>query len=98
MSLTSSDISRIANLARLELNPTESERMLSQLNDFFDVVQQMRAVDTAGIVPLAHPFETIGDIALRLRDDLVSEHEPAHRQPAQRTSGRGRPVPGTQGH
>ena len=73
MSLTASDISRIANLARLELNSTESERMLSQLNDFFDVVQQMRAVDTAGVVPLAHPFETIGDIALRLRDDLVSE-------------------------
>ncbi len=75
MSLTSSDISRIANLARLELEPSESERMLSQLNDFFDVVQQMRAVDTTGIVPLAHPFETIGDIALRLRDDVVSESD-----------------------
>lgn len=73
MSLTSSDISRIANLARLELDPSESERMLSQLNGFFDVVQKMRAVDTTGIVPLAHPFETIGDIALRLREDVVSE-------------------------
>ena len=73
MSLTSSDISRIANLARLELQSSESERMLSQLNDFFDIVQKMRAVDTAGIVPLAHPFETIGDIALRMREDSVSE-------------------------
>jgi aspartyl-tRNA(Asn)/glutamyl-tRNA(Gln) amidotransferase subunit C len=73
MSLTSSDISRIANLARLELQPSESERMLSQLNDFFDVVQQMRAVDTTGVVPLAHPFETIGDIALRLRADVATE-------------------------
>jgi len=73
MSLTSSDISRIAILARLELQPSESERMLSQLNDFFDVVQQMRAVDTTGIVPLAHPFETIGHIALRLREDVVTE-------------------------
>ena len=73
MSLTSSDISRIANLARLELQPSESERMLSQLNDFFDIVQQMRAVDTTGIVPLAHPFETIGDIELRLREDVATE-------------------------
>ena len=47
--------------------------MLSQLNDFFDVVQQMRAVDTTGVVPLEHPFASIGDIALRLRDDTVSE-------------------------
>lgn len=74
MSLTSSDISRIANLARLELEPQASERMLSQLNEFFDVVQQIRAVDTAGVVPLEHPFATIGDIALRLRDDKVSEN------------------------
>lgn len=73
MSLTSSDITRIANLARLELGKAESERMLSQLNSFFDIVQAMRAVDTTGVKPLAHPFETIGDIALRLREDVASE-------------------------
>jgi aspartyl-tRNA(Asn)/glutamyl-tRNA(Gln) amidotransferase subunit C len=73
MSLTSSDISRIANLARLELEPQASARMLNQLNAFFDVVQQIRAVDTTGVVPLEHPFATIGDIALRLREDMVRE-------------------------
>lgn len=73
MSLTSSDISRIANLARLQLEESESERMLHQLNDFFDVVQKMRAVDTTGVEPMEHPFATIGDIALRLREDVVSE-------------------------
>ena len=75
MLLTPSDISNIADLARLELAPAESERMLTQLNDFFDVVQQMRAVDTRGIEPLPHPFATIGDIALRLREDVVSEFD-----------------------
>ena len=44
MSLNSQDISRIANLARLELRADESERMLTQLNGFFDIVEQMRAV------------------------------------------------------
>lgn len=73
MALTPQDISRIANLARLELSAAESERMLTQLNGFFDVVEQMRAVDTTGIEPLSHPVAAIQDVALRLRDDAVSE-------------------------
>lgn len=73
MSLTSADIARIANLARLELKPLESERMLTQINEFFELVEQMRAVDTAGIEPLAHPLATVQEVALRLRPDQVSE-------------------------
>ena len=73
MSLTAADIARIANLARLELKPNESERMLTQINGFFDIVEKMRAVDTTGIEPLAHPVATIQDLALRLREDRVSE-------------------------
>ena len=84
MPLSSTDISRIANLARLELSPPESERMLTQLNNFFDIVQKMRAVDTSGIEPLAHPYATVRDIALRLRDDVVSE--PNQREANQRSA------------
>jgi aspartyl-tRNA(Asn)/glutamyl-tRNA(Gln) amidotransferase subunit C len=73
MSLSSADISRIANLARLELAPAESELMLSQINGFFEIVEQMRAVDTTGIEPLAHPVATVMDVALRLREDIASE-------------------------
>jgi len=73
MPLSSSDISRIAALARLELGAIESERMLSQLNGFFDIVEKMRAVNTTGVEPLAHPVASIRDIALRLREDVVSE-------------------------
>ena len=51
----------------------QAERMRSQLNDFFGIVEKMRAVDTTGIEPLAHPVATIQDIALRLREDRVSE-------------------------
>jgi aspartyl-tRNA(Asn)/glutamyl-tRNA(Gln) amidotransferase subunit C len=75
MSLTSFDITRIANLARLELAPDESERMLTKLNDFFGLVEAMRAVDTTGIEPLAHPVATIQEISLRLRDDVASESD-----------------------
>ncbi|MDT7513998.1 Asp-tRNA(Asn)/Glu-tRNA(Gln) amidotransferase subunit GatC [Rhodoferax mekongensis] len=84
MSLTSSDIARIANLARLELQPDESERMLTQLNGFFGIVEAMRAVDTTGVQPLAHPVAAIQDITLRLRDDAVSE--PDNREANQRSA------------
>ena len=84
MSLTSADIARIANLARLELKPLESERMLTQINGFFDLVEKMRAVDTSGLQPLAHPVVTLEDIALRLREDRVSE--PNQRDANQRSA------------
>jgi aspartyl-tRNA(Asn)/glutamyl-tRNA(Gln) amidotransferase subunit C len=73
MALIPQDIGRIAHLARLELAPQESERMLTQLNGFFDIVERMRAVDTRGLEPLAHPVAAIQDIALRLREDVASE-------------------------
>ena len=73
MSLHALEIQRIANLARLELTPDQSERMLTQINSFFEIVEQMRAVDTTGIEPLAHPVAVMQDIALRLREDIASE-------------------------
>lgn len=84
MALTAPDIDRIANLARLELSAPESAKMLGQLNGFFAIVEQMRAVDTTGIAPLSHPVGAIADIALRLRPDIVSEtnQREAHQQSA----------------
>ena len=75
MSLTPHDISRIANLARLELQPEEQARMLSKINDFFGIVEQIRAVDTTGVVPMAHPVDAMpgAQIELRLRPDVASE-------------------------
>jgi aspartyl-tRNA(Asn)/glutamyl-tRNA(Gln) amidotransferase subunit C len=84
MPLNLQDIARIANLARLELQPDESQRMLGQINGFFDIVEQMRAVDTTGIEPLAHPVAAIQEIALRLREDVVSE--PNQREANQRSA------------
>ena len=73
MSLTSQDITRIARLARLELDAAHSDRMLNQLNGFFDIVGQMNAVDTTGVEPLAHPTAVMERVALRLREDVASE-------------------------
>ena len=73
MALTLTDIARVANLARLELRPEETEHTLGQLNGFFALVEQMEAVNTEGVEPLAHPAAVLGSVALRLREDIVSE-------------------------
>ena len=85
MSLTSQDIHRLAQLSRLQFDEPAADRLLGQLNGFFDIVEQMRAVNTEGKLPMAHPVDamlnlspTIADadeqgLTLRLRDDVVSE-------------------------
>lgn len=73
MALTSQDIERVASLARLNLRLDETTHTLKQLNGFFALVAQMDAVDTEGIEPLAHPAALLGEVALRLRDDIASE-------------------------
>ncbi len=75
MALTPQDTSRIAHLARLELSAAEAPEMLRQLNDFFGIVEQMSAVDTAGVEPLYTPLSAIQQVQLRLRDDVVSERD-----------------------
>jgi aspartyl-tRNA(Asn)/glutamyl-tRNA(Gln) amidotransferase subunit C len=73
MALTAQDVSRIAHLARLELTAQEQAAMQTQLNEFFDIVEKMRAVDTSGVEPLYTPLSAVEDVALRLRDDIVTE-------------------------
>ncbi len=73
MALTPQDVSRIAQLARLELHDAERAAMLSQLNGFFGIVEQMSAVDTSGVEPLYTPLSAVQEVTLRLRDDVVSE-------------------------
>jgi aspartyl-tRNA(Asn)/glutamyl-tRNA(Gln) amidotransferase subunit C len=73
MALTPRDIARVAELARLELRPDETEHTLSQINSFFKLVEQMDAINTDGVEPLAHPAAVLGQVALRLRDDIASE-------------------------
>jgi len=73
MALTPQDVSRIAHLARLELKDAEAAALLPQLNGFFSIVEQMSAVDTSGVEPLYTPLSTVQEVALRLREDRVSE-------------------------
>ncbi len=42
-----------------------------QLNGIFGLIEQMRAVDTAGVEPMAHAI----DLTQRLREDAVTEED-----------------------
>ena len=84
MALTHQDVSRIAHLARLELNPADEPVMLAQLNGFFSIVEQMSAVDTSGVEPLYTPLSAVQHVQLRLREDVASE--PNQREANQRSA------------
>lgn len=69
MSLTREDVRKIAHLARIALDEPASERIAGDLNTVLALVEDLRAVDTDGVEPMAHPFDAV----LRLRADEVSE-------------------------
>jgi len=69
MSLNSQDVSRIARLARIELSATENDATRDQLNGILGFIEQLQAVNTDGIEPMAHAV----DVVQRLRPDAVTE-------------------------
>ncbi len=74
MSLALSDVKRLAHLAQLEITDDQADKTLNKLNDFFALVEQISAIDTTGVEPMSHPIAALQtDLALRLRDDEVTE-------------------------
>ena len=69
MSLNLEDVARIALLSRIELSPAECETTRDQLNGILGFVEQLQAVDTTGVEPMAHAV----DVVQRLRPDTVTE-------------------------
>jgi aspartyl-tRNA(Asn)/glutamyl-tRNA(Gln) amidotransferase subunit C len=69
MSLEKAEVERIARLARLKLNNEDIPEYTRQLSRILDFVNQMNSVDTADILPMAHPL----DLTARLRRDVVTE-------------------------
>jgi aspartyl-tRNA(Asn)/glutamyl-tRNA(Gln) amidotransferase subunit C len=75
MSLTLSDVKRIANLAQLDLDDAHAQVALNELNGIFALAEQMQAVDTTGVEPLSQPLAAVLALPLRLREDVVSEED-----------------------
>ncbi len=71
MALTESDVTRIARLARLHIKQTEVPALQTELNQVMGLIEQLQSIDTDGVEPLAHPLSAIGEVGLRLRDDVA---------------------------
>jgi aspartyl-tRNA(Asn)/glutamyl-tRNA(Gln) amidotransferase subunit C len=69
MSLTPDDLKRIATLARIEVAEPEAAGVAERLNRVLGMIDQLQAVDTAGIEPMSHALEVVQ----RLRFDEVTE-------------------------
>lgn len=70
MSLSVSDIKKIAHLARIEISEPEAEATLVKLSGIMTLIEQMQAVDTSGVIPMSHSQ----DVTQRLRDDVITQH------------------------
>jgi aspartyl-tRNA(Asn)/glutamyl-tRNA(Gln) amidotransferase subunit C len=63
------DIAHLCRLAQLALDEDETRVVQQDLERIIHMVDQMQAVDTTGVQPLAHPVEGIQ----RLRPDEITE-------------------------
>lgn len=69
MSLTASDVKKIAHLARLGIEEQQVDGYTHDLSNILDLMTQMGRMDTSDVVPMAHPLDQMQ----RLRDDVVTE-------------------------
>jgi aspartyl-tRNA(Asn)/glutamyl-tRNA(Gln) amidotransferase subunit C len=71
MTITAADVHRLAELARIEIDAAQADDVRAKLAAIFGLIDQLNAVDTAGVVPMAHAQ----DVKLPLRDDVVTERD-----------------------
>lgn len=70
MVLKAEEIHKVAHLARLNIDDAAMPAYQQSLTAILDLVNQMQAVDTQQVQPMAHPM----DATQRLRIDEVIEH------------------------
>ena len=75
MTLSVRDVTRIAQLARLELSEKQAEEVLAQLQGVFKLIEELQSIDTRGVEPMSHAQ----DVSLRLREDRVTEGDTRER-------------------
>ena len=73
MSLDLEQIRRIARLARIAVSDAEAAETAARLNGLLALIDEMQAVDTSGIEPMAHALDLELSIAQRLREDKAVE-------------------------
>jgi len=71
MTLSSTDIEKIARLANLDTASAHASQLNEEINSIMNFVEQLRSVDTADVTPLFHPLAR----HQRLRADEITEED-----------------------
>lgn len=69
MSLDADAVKKIAYLARLKIDEADVPGYVNNLSNIINLVEQMNAVNTDGVVPMSHPMDAVQF----LRADKVTE-------------------------
>ena len=69
MSISHSEVERVARLARLRIDPADLDDRARDLGRILELFDRLAAVDTRSVEPLSNPL----DATLRLRPDTVTE-------------------------
>ena len=69
MAFDKSEVSKVAELARIEIADEEMDEIESRITEILNLINQMQSVDTDAILPMSHPL----DGKQILRSDMVSE-------------------------
>ena len=73
MELQPEDLRRLARLARIAVSADDVSTLQTQLNGIFGLIDQLQAVDTQGVEPLAHPLDVVTPLSQQLREDEATE-------------------------
>lgn len=71
MGIKRSDVEKIAELARLELTPDETDLFTDQLSSIISHVEKLDEIDTSDVQPMSHCVQAGGDRASAGREDKV---------------------------
>ena len=69
MAIEQDEIEKIAELARIRIAPDQIGQVTGRITEILGMVDQLQAVDTRDIEPLANPLDAVQ----RLRPDAVGE-------------------------
>jgi aspartyl-tRNA(Asn)/glutamyl-tRNA(Gln) amidotransferase subunit C len=69
MGLAPDDITRLAHLARIDIDAVEARDVNAKLDAILGLIDELQSIDTSGVTPMSHAQ----DVMLALRDDVVTE-------------------------
>ena len=69
MSIAQDEIQKLATRARIRIDGSQVGEVTDRINQVLELVDQLQAVDTSGVEPMANPHDAVQ----RLRADEITE-------------------------